>query len=355
MLQGRRGPDRRVVLKTGLAATVAAPSVWASRARAAEQITVADYGGAGGRAMRVAFYDPFEQQTGIKVVGVAHDPDPTTQLKVLVETKSFVWDVAMLSLTNIAKLATAQAYLEPLLVSAEEGKDLIPNVLRPLWLGISVYGVVMAYRADKFPKDGPRDWRDFWNVKDFPGRRALFREPDGLLEQALMADGVAPHDLYPLDIDRAFRSLDRIKPHVNVWWSTGAQITQLLQNGEVDMAGTWAGPAYAAAGAGAPVKLTWKQGSYGVDGLGILKGTPRLDVARQFVRFCLDPKRQATYSTHVTNGPTNTKAYDYLSPERGDLLPTWPQNLKGLELLDAEWWGKNKARISQRFQEWLLG
>ena len=349
------GVSRRALMKTTLAASAfAAPTILSRPARAAGQITVADYGGVGGEAARFAFYDPFEKETGIKVISVAHDPDPTTQLRVLVDTKSYVWDVLMLSLTNIAKLGVAENYLEPLNIEAGAGADLIPGMLRPLWLGVSVYAVLMAYRVDKFGANPPKTWADFWNVKDFPGRRALFREPDGLMEQALMADGVAPRDLYPLDIDRAFRSLDRIKKHVNVWWSTGAQITQILQNGEVDVAGTWASRAYAAADSGAPVKLAWSQGTYNVDGFGILRGTPRADLSRQFIRFCIDPKRQAAYSSKVINGPTNTKAYDHLSLERASLLPTSPQNLPGLQLVDSAWWGQNKDRIALRLQEWLL-
>lgn len=80
---------RRFLRATGGAATgLAMPLVWtAERALGAEQITVADVGGAPGAAIRKAFYDPFEKETGIKIVGVAHDPDPTVQFKLLVDTK----------------------------------------------------------------------------------------------------------------------------------------------------------------------------------------------------------------------------------------------------------------------------
>ena len=40
---------------------------------------------------------------------------------------------------------------------------------------------------------------------------------------ALLADGVAPSKLFPLDLDRAFHKLDQIKPNVAVWWKTGDQ------------------------------------------------------------------------------------------------------------------------------------
>ena len=49
-------------------------------------------------------------------------------------------------------------------------------------------------------------------MKKFPGRRALRNHPIATLEAALMADGVAPDKLYPLDVDRAFKKLEEIKP-----------------------------------------------------------------------------------------------------------------------------------------------
>ena len=53
---------------------------------------------------------------------------------------------------------------------------------------------------------------------------------------ALLADGVPADKLYPIDMDRAFHKLDEIKPHITVWWTTGAQPAQLLLDKEVVMA-----------------------------------------------------------------------------------------------------------------------
>src|SRR5205823_2462578 len=74
----------------------------------------------------------------------------------------------------------------------------------------------------------PKSWADWWDVKKFPGARSMRDHPVDNLEFALIADGVAMDKLYPLDVDRAFKKLDQIKPHVNVWWSTGQQPAQLL-------------------------------------------------------------------------------------------------------------------------------
>ncbi len=66
--------SRRRLLRTGGASLVmaAAPRL----VRAADSLTVADPGGPYGPAFRKAFYDPFEQATGVKVTSVAHEFDP---------------------------------------------------------------------------------------------------------------------------------------------------------------------------------------------------------------------------------------------------------------------------------------
>ena len=39
-------------------------------------------------------------------------------------------------------------------------------------VGAFVWSTALAYNADKL-KVAPTGWADFWNVKDFPGKRAL--------------------------------------------------------------------------------------------------------------------------------------------------------------------------------------
>jgi putative spermidine/putrescine transport system substrate-binding protein len=346
---------RRKLLKAaGAAATgVVLPASWTRRASAAEQITVADVGGAPAQALRTAFYDPFEKETGIRVVNVAHESDPVTQFKLVVDANSKIWDVCMVTPDDVMRLTAEKNYLEPLDIAADNSDNWVPGSLMPNWFGFSVYGIVMAYRTDVYKQAAPKSWADFWDTAKFPGRRGLYRNPKGVLESALLADGVAPKDLYPLDVDRGFAMLDKIRSQVAVWWTSGAQNTQLLQNGEVDISDTWSARAFAAIDSGAPVNIVWK-GLYSIDGWSIPLGTPNLKQAREFVRFCMRSERQAAYSSIVANGPSNLKAYDFIPPERAKLLPTLPENLKDLTQRDFAYWGKNYAAVSDRFQEWLL-
>jgi putative spermidine/putrescine transport system substrate-binding protein len=347
---------RRNLLKLTGAATagLAMPAVFTGRAFGAEQITLADTGGAPGAAFRQAFYDPFEKETGIRIVSVAHEANPVVQFKMSVDSSSDIWDACLVTPAHVQMLTEDKNYLEPLGIPAEEGKVLMPDMLTDNWLGISVYAVVMAYRSDKFGENGPRNWAEFWNVEKFPGRRGLYRGCNGMLEQALMADGVPAKELYPLDVDRAFKMLDTIKPHVAVWWTSGAQNTQILQNGEVDLSDTWGGRANAARASGAPVEVVWSEGTFSVDGWSMPVGCKRADLVRKFLRFSMDPHRQAAYGSLVANGPTNLDSYKYIEPQHARTLPTFPDNLKGLVQTNDAWWTENQAAVIERFEDWLL-
>lgn len=322
------------------------------RAQAATQLIVADPGGPYGPAFRKAFYDPFESATGHKIVNVAREAEPTAQFRAMVETKSYTWDVCTLTL-SARDILKAQGLLDPIGLTHADVPKLIPEAVSPDFLGTDVYSVISAYRTDKV-KVAPSSWADFFNVEKFPGRRSLRKNPIDTLEQALLADGVPADKLYPLDVDRAFRALDRIKPHIAVWWTGGAQSTQLLQSGEVDMIAGWNARMQPAIDAGAPIKIVWNQGLYSVEGWGLPKGGPKADVARQFVRFCADAKAQAVFTEFLAYGPTNLEAYQFIPAERARALPTSPDNLKQMTIPSEAWWSANRSKVTERFNSWLL-
>ena len=341
---------RRVIQAAGVGLLA---TTQASRA-AGDTLTVSDPGGPYRPAFKAAFYDPFEKATGIKVVPVAHESTPVAQVKAMVDAQTLLWDVVDVSPFQVALLGQLGDYLEPIGVSRQDFPGMLPVGMTQTSAGIDVFATVFAYRTDSFRNAAPASWADFWDASRFPGRRALRKNPQ-ILEVALLADGVAPDKLYPLDVERGFRSLDRIKPHVAVWWSSGAQSTQLLDSGEVDLCYTWNGRAQASIDAGSPVKIVWNQGLYELDVWAIPKGCPRLALAQQFVRFASHAERQAVVSETLAYGPANLDAFKSISAARAALLPTAPENLKLLRPTDDAWWAANYDPLFERFNAWVIG
>jgi len=343
---------RRFLVTSGVAAgALVTPAIW-RRAEAADQvITVRDPGGAYVEAFRDAFYAPFEKKTGIKVVAAASAHEPTSQIKAMVEAKTYTWDAALLSLAAHDQLL-AQDLIEPLKIEGSAWDNLPTGYRTPHFAGVDVYSTLIAYRTDTV-KNPPTSWKDFWDVKNFPGKRSLRANPFDTIEEALMADGVPTEQVYPCDFDRAFKSLDKIRSSVDVWWKSGAQSTQLLQSGEVDMIAAWNGAAQRVLDAGTPAKLVWNQNIAGVEGWCILKGTPKAAAVREFVAFSMQPEQQAIISKYMTYGPTNPKAYEHIDAKRATLLSTYPDYVKSSRLIDNAFWAKNKDVAIERFNTWL--
>ena len=361
------GVGRRQVLKgAGIgAAALAFPTVLTSRkAGAVVKLTVRDPGGPYVKAYAAAYYDPFNKKYAgkIEVTGVIGKHEPTSQIRAMVDTGTYTWDVALLSLAAHNLLRDAD-YLEKLENQDNPDVQEIPDRFKTEYLqGVDVYSTILAYQNDVYPAKArvpDQGWKDLWDVVGIPGRRAMRKHPFDTIEVALMADGIEAGKEYDWlrehGYDRAFSSLDKIKPDIDIWWTGGAQTSQLLATGEVDICPTWNGRAQAAIDGGAPVTISWNQGIYGYEGWAILKGTPNLDAAREFVTFCASAKTQALQSPFIAYGPVNPNAYQYIDKERAKVLSTNPAFLPEQHPIDMEFWGKEKDKASELFNAWLIG
>lgn len=348
---GRRG----LIRSAGAAAAVlATPGIIRTAKAARKRLVIRDPGGPFTKGFSEAYYKPFSKATGVEVVGVASAAEPTAQVKAMVETGSYTWNlIGGMSQSAIYLLSTG-GYVEKLGLDHDPAVLRIPPEYRDEYgVGSDVYATAIGYRTDKVKKP-PKSWKDYWDVAAFPGRRGLRKYPFDAVEQALMASGVPPSKVYPCDLDRAFKSLSRIRPHVAAWWSSGAQATQMLANGEVDMVPVWSNRIFAAGKSGVPVAVEWKHNIWGVDMWAIPKGAPNSDIARDFIRFACDPHRQAVFARYVANGPTNPDAYKYIDEKIARSLSTYPEWRKEGLKIDFVYWAKHKAEALERFNAWLL-
>jgi len=335
-------PDRRRFLKAAgaaITASLAAPYV----VRAQEKILyVNTWGGPWEAAAKTHLIDPFTAETGIQVKTVS--PVSFAKLAQQVKTGTYEFDVTTLGGGELVRANQA---------------GIIENLKEPYKGGLFENGVashafatVMAWRTDKY-KDSPKTWADFWNVEKFPGGRSLQRYASRVIPIALLADGVAVKDLYPLDVDRAFKSLDRIKPHIRVWWTAGAQSTQILRDGEIDMIGIWHGRYFEAEKAGAPVAMTWNQGEIERAYWVVAKKTPNLENARKFVEFATSAKPLAGFSKAADYGALNPASNQFVAAADAKRMPTSPDNYKQTFEQDMVNFGIDPAELAERFEEWV--
>src|SRR5215208_4016001 len=224
-----------------------------------DHIVVNHSGGSMGAAMRKAFINSFEKKYGIRVVETS--PTDFGKLRAMVDSGNVEWQVTEIGGQDAIR-AMKLNLVEKIDTKLVDRTNYPPKAQQPSVFASSVYTTVIGYRTDVF-KGGthPKSWAEWWDVKKFPGARSMRNHPIDNREFALIADGVPKDKVYPLDLDRAFRKMDQIKPYVTAWWTTGAQPAQLLLDKEVVLATGWNGRFYDLIKKGAPIEIEWNEGA----------------------------------------------------------------------------------------------
>jgi putative spermidine/putrescine transport system substrate-binding protein len=342
-----------------LASLIAALSSAAPLAHA-ESIVLANYGGAWASLLKRVCTDPFTKQTGIGVTQAATG-DSLAQIRVQQLTGNVLWDI---SPTEGASLPVSQraGWLQPIDWKIVDPENKLPPLARQRnAIGAIAYSTTIGYRTDKVPAGKTfSGWKDFWDVKNFPGPRTLRDSPMENLEFALIADGVPVNKVYdvlkaPGGVDRAFKKLDQIKPSVTVWWTTGQQPVQLLATGDVFYATAFNGRITQLQKDKVPVTMVWNGGSLNVSYYSIQKGAHNSKAAVQFMKFCWnDPQRLAEIARDLPYAGFNPDMYKILSADEAKILPTAPMNVPLQFTFNAEYWADNQKQIMARWQAWRL-
>jgi putative spermidine/putrescine transport system substrate-binding protein len=333
--------SRRNILALGAGSMLGAPLLAAPFVRPARAQTrtvyVNSYGGVWEASWKKAFFDPFTAQTKIQVKPV---PGVSfAKLKAQVQSRKFDWDVM-----NIGDVEYAQAVLEGLLEKvdklAAKTDELPPQIVRDYGITSYSLGTNIVYRKDKFPNGGPQSWADFWDVKRFPGPRCMYDRSFSCLAFALLADGVPIDQLYPMDIDRAFRKMSELKPHIKVWWREGSQSQQLIRDGDLidDKV---------------PLELVWNGAEIYNANLLVPKGDPNAKAAWEFCNFVAQARPQADFAMLLPYGPANPGARALMTEARLRQTPAWPENERVSFQHDAAWLAPRLAQIRERWTQWL--
>ena len=269
-------------------------------------LTFTSFGGAYQEAQREAWLKPYTALTGVQFQEDEGSSNAT--IKTQVEAGQVTWDVV--DVGNDFGLEANSALLEELdytlIPEAEVNKDLGPSKWR---VPDITYGVVLAYNTDKTAGKVPEGWADYFDTTKFPGKRGVWDYSEGgIFEIALLADGVKPADLYPLDLARATKKLDTIKDDL-VLWKTGADSQSLIGSGEVAMTLIWNGRGWSAKNTDKkPVEIQWNQQIVTADYLVVPKGTPNKDAAMKFIAYTICAENNAKPSQYIPYGPTNINA-----------------------------------------------
>ena len=343
--------DRRTVL-AGLAATgTAALMPGPVRAQKA-QVVFANYGGSWEQAMRRAWFEPFTKETGIQVVSASGNN--LGRLQAMVESNKPEWDIVE-GTPELARIGAERGLLEPLDFKVIDKSQAIP---RPeLFSDYSVpevtFGRLLVYNKKLGPIE--RDWTALFDVKKYPGKRTLWnRAESGVLEIALLADGVPADKLYPLDVPRALKKLSQIRDHI-IWFETVTQSEQFMRDGQAVMGVLADGRAQNVISAGADVEIVPEATLMTWSVFVVPKGAPNKDAAMQLLKHIFTLKSQVAIAMEYNYGPVLPKALEQLPPERLNVISGGPASKGKAVYLNADWWGANLQSTTEAFRQWLLG
>ncbi|MFQ6555921.1 ABC transporter substrate-binding protein [Pseudomonas sp. Lb2C1-1] len=341
------------VLSTSL--SLALGCVFTMQAHA--DLTVVSHGGANKTAQVKAFYEPYTQKTGTRIIADEFNGE-MAKVKVQVDTGSVSWDVVEMEMPELAR-ACDDGMLEEIgqqPAISQLATELLPGAVQPCGVGFFVWSTVLAYNADKL-KTAPTGWVDFWDVVKFPGKRSLRKGAMYTLEFALMADGVEPKDVYNVlstreGQDRAFAKLDKIKPYIQ-WWEAGAQPPQYLASGDVVMSSAYNGR-IAAVQNESNLRVVWNGGIYDMDAYAIPKGARNPEEGIRFIQSVLHTDAQKAFAQQIAYGPVNRAAVPLVDAARRSNMPTDKANLAHQVAMNASFWADHGEQLEQRFNAWAV-
>ena len=357
------------MLHRTLAATAVIVALTTSAAHADSVLKISTWAGAYAEAQKIAVFDPFSKDTGTRV-------DANTNASAA-STGAGDWDVADLSAADAAALCD-KGVLETIdansLKAGPDGTaaatDFLPGGLSKCAVGSMAWSSVILHLAEgKDAKTGktpaaPKAMKDFFDVVKYPGKRGLPRNPRYVMELAMMADGVAPNDVYRLlgteaGRKRAFRKLSTIRSQI-VWWNDPIEALDSLKAKTTAMTLAYSGRAFMEIAMGTkPIKIIWDAQIYDVDVWAVSKASKNKADALKFVAYASSSERLADSARQLPYGPMRRSAvsivgnHAILGTELKPFLPTYPDNFATALKLDGTFWRSNEAAIGAMLDEWI--
>ncbi|KAB2850419.1 MAG: extracellular solute-binding protein, partial [Hyphomicrobiaceae bacterium] len=336
------------------------------------ELRVAIFSGAYRKAQERAILKPFESKSGLPLVILSSEM-PREKLLEALKAEKPAWDVADVPLP-IAEAACQKGLLVAIdpqkLAAASDGKsakdDFIEGALTRCGVASVAWSSVVVFERPGARKPEPKKLEDVFDVAKFPGNRALPPGPHYVLEVALLADGVAPAEVYKQlgteeGLARAFKKLDQIKDHI-VWWDKQQGAFELLRAKRATFALAFNGRAFQeSALSPRTLGVIYDGQVLRLNAWVVPKASQRIKEAQELVAFATEPARLAAQASEFPYGPTRRSAislvglHPALKTDMKPHLPTAPEYLAGALRFDTEFWAANEARLKERFLAWRSG
>lgn len=335
---------------------------------AQQTLNIATFGGAYGRAQEIAVLEPYARKTGTVIATEAYG-GKTSRLRSLLADDTTPLDVVDVSAGVLATLCN-EGLLAPIEADALESddetpEDFLPGALSKCGVASMAWAMAIVTNNRAFGNGAPTSISALLDVERFPGKRALPNNAPRTLELILLADGVAPRDLYqtlarPEGADRAFAALDRIRENV-LLWDKPADPMAWVASGRASMAAGYSGRIFRAAALDRNLAILWDGQIYDLDTWAIPQASKNKPEAMRFIQFAIAPAQLAMQARLTAYGPMRRSAlsqvgkHPAIGVDMQRFLPTAPGNNEKALKFDQVWWDENGENLTTRFQTWARG
>jgi putative spermidine/putrescine transport system substrate-binding protein len=308
---------------------------------ASGELVFVNWGGDAITAYDTAYGVPFQAATGIKVNQDGSGPSEGA-IQAQFESGKPTWDIVDADPFSAQTLGK-KGMMEPIDYTVVDKTKTREGFGWEYAASSYFYSYIIAYDAKKFGDNPPKGIADFFDTEKFPGKRAMYKWGVGMWEALLVGDGVAPADLYPLDIDRAHKKLTAFKDNVVGYWGGGAESQTLLMNGDASMALIWSTRAkILETDSNGDIKFIWDQGLIAPGSMAVIKGNPGgAEAAMKFIASAQDPAGQVVMFNLLGQGPANPATDAMLPAEDARFNPVDPANYALQIPLNMDWYETN--------------
>ena len=323
-------------------------------------VVVGDPEGPVADARKKYIFDVLQEDYGVEEITIVGTLDYAL-IEAQIRTGQIDYDLVD-SDAFFAARAAAEGWLEPIDYSITDPSQLLEGAAQEFFVLIGVGAHHVAWNTEQAygPGEGPQNWVEFYDLEAFPGRRALRSTALQTLPGAALAAGIDMADLYPLDLDAAFESLDRVRDSVVKFVDSGQAMQDLAVAGEADVFNFYTSRCVTLKADGEPIDFRFDQGTAEEADYIIIKGSPNTLQAQHAVALAMNTPefhKELAEATYI--GFTNTLGMEMVDPEIRPLLTTSPENYPLLAPAGNDWWAENQpdsrpatGRMDRRLTRW---
>jgi putative spermidine/putrescine transport system substrate-binding protein len=318
-------------------------------------LVVATWGGGWTAATDKYFFEPFAKEYGVKIVLQDSGNGFLTPTITQEKTGNVTWDL-LDSAGNATSGLNVLNYTDnypPWLIQSLTA-DSVPGTVHSYFVQYGNSADILACNPSLVAKC-PTNAQQFFDVKDYPGTRAVDNgDPQGGVQYALESVGVPRYSIINWDLPRAFNILGQLKPHVAVWTTSGSQMVQVMADKTVGMEIMWESRVNALKKLIPNLQVSWDSATTDSEGWVVPAGAPNADLALTFIGWWgKQQQAQANWLKVIGAVVPGKDVASLVSKATADTLPT----AHGVHAVPAfdNWGALHSQEIAKDWLSFLAG